>query len=312
MQNVEFKANIFNLEQKNYCKNFFGDDKLRFILRYATGETLSKDANGKGNYSVKLKLSNCEDVYVFNSYYYQDRKNNFFDLNFLPEIITEDDIKPQVKPKKLLEVTAADRGKLIGQDGMIYASLRDVRRGHTKAVAMIVDTHNTAYQLIGEEELSPAYYETWTGHIKNGIAIALENGQSEATRVDGDDIEVTKFDPNWEKAHHVDNATWCVPNFYHWQRMLLPYGENKIYQISYLNNKLGDYESYDFILPKGAKLIEDLNKVGGGFADYNYMIAGGWCYSGDKIADVSMGVSGGNLYWDITSTADKCRYVLTW
>ena len=312
MQNVEFKANIFNMEQKNYCKNFFGDDKLRFILRYATGETLSKDANGKGNYSVKLKLSNCEDVYVFNSYYYQDRKNNFFDLNFLPEIITEDDIKPQVKPKKLLEVTAADRGKLIGQDGMIYASLRDVRRGHTKAVAMIVDTHNTDYQLIGDEELSPTYYETFTGHIKNGIAIALENGYSEATRVDDSDTEVTKFDPAWEKDHHVNNATWLVPNFYHWQRMLLPYGENKIYQMTYLNYNLGKYEPYEFILPKGEKLVEDLNKVGGGFADYNYMIAGGWCYYDEKPTDVSLQVNQGKLYWYIYEPAEKSRYVLTW
>ena len=86
MRNVEFKANIFNLDQKEYCRNFFGDDNLRFILRYATGETLSKDASGKGNYSVKNALSNCEDVYVYNRYYYQHLPNKIYDLNSAPEV----------------------------------------------------------------------------------------------------------------------------------------------------------------------------------------------------------------------------------
>ena len=61
-----------------------------------------------------------------------------------------------------------------------------------------------------------------------------------------------------------------------------------------------------------AKLVEDLNKVGGGFADYNYMIAGGWCYYDEKPTDVSLQVNQGKLYWYIYEPAEKSRYVLTW
>ena len=86
MEDTQFKANIFNQDQGYYCQEFFGNDIPRFILRYATGETLSKDANGKGNYSVKLPLSNCEDVYVYNKYFYQHTHDKLYDLNSEPEV----------------------------------------------------------------------------------------------------------------------------------------------------------------------------------------------------------------------------------
>ena len=84
MENVLFLVKLFyNFPESNHA--FFGDDNHRFIVRYATGEKLSKDANGKGNYSVKSALSNCEDVYVYNKYYYQNEPNGMYDLNKEPE-----------------------------------------------------------------------------------------------------------------------------------------------------------------------------------------------------------------------------------
>ena len=55
---------------------FFGnDDKLRWYVRYKKGSEL-----GGGAYHVKLQMSGCSDVYVYNKYY------GFYDLNADPEV----------------------------------------------------------------------------------------------------------------------------------------------------------------------------------------------------------------------------------
>ena len=90
MHGVKFNAALFNLDPQNDDDGFFDDDYARYIIRYATGEKLSKDANGKGSYDVKLPLSNCEDVYVYNKYFYpgNDGKGQY-DLNSAPEVTPE-------------------------------------------------------------------------------------------------------------------------------------------------------------------------------------------------------------------------------
>jgi hypothetical protein len=63
--------------------DFFDKDKqTRFIIRHATGSELA----GK-NYHVKTALGNgCEEVYVYNRYfYYDDNPNGLYDLNKDPE-----------------------------------------------------------------------------------------------------------------------------------------------------------------------------------------------------------------------------------
>ena len=86
MHGVDFNAALFNLDPENDDDGFFDDDKVRYIIRYSTGEKLSKDANGKGSYAVNVALSNCEDVYVYNKYFYPgpDGKG-MYDLNSDPE-----------------------------------------------------------------------------------------------------------------------------------------------------------------------------------------------------------------------------------
>ena len=88
MQGKEFNIKSFyNHPSSN--TNFFGDNNKRFVLRYATGKQLCQDANGKnGSYNVKTALSNCEDVYVYNRYFYKDAPNGFCDLNKDPEVST--------------------------------------------------------------------------------------------------------------------------------------------------------------------------------------------------------------------------------
>ena len=90
MHGVKFNAALFNLDPQNDDDGFFDDDYARYIIRYATGEKLSKDANGKGSYDVKVPLSNCEDVYVYNKYFYpgNDGKGQY-DLNSAPEVTPE-------------------------------------------------------------------------------------------------------------------------------------------------------------------------------------------------------------------------------
>ena len=75
--------------QEDYNKSFFGDRLIRYIVRYANGETLCKDANGNGKYNVKSALSNCEDVYVYNKYFYRNTEKGMYDLNDPPEITPE-------------------------------------------------------------------------------------------------------------------------------------------------------------------------------------------------------------------------------
>ena len=65
--------NIHNYGQKGYDENW--EPNHAFVVRYATGAELSEGAK----YNTKTKLSNCEDVYVYNQFY------GFTDMNVAPE-----------------------------------------------------------------------------------------------------------------------------------------------------------------------------------------------------------------------------------
>ena len=69
----------------NYGVNgefFDNDSKLRVIVRYKTGKQLSAN----GSYNAKTPISGCEDIYVYNKYFYQP---NGYDLNNDPEVTTQ-------------------------------------------------------------------------------------------------------------------------------------------------------------------------------------------------------------------------------
>ena len=92
VQNMTFNVKDFNVRPERF-QQFFGDTKRRFVLRYATGKQLCKDANGRaGTYNVKTALSNCEDVYVYNKYYFQRTPNKMCDLNQEPEVTVNADV----------------------------------------------------------------------------------------------------------------------------------------------------------------------------------------------------------------------------
>ena len=126
-----------------------------YVVRYTTGEALCKLAGTK--YSWQTAISGCEDVYVYNKYWYD---GNGYDMNAAPEILNENSYKPQ--SKGLSEVTKDDRGKFIGQNGRIYDTKEAAERDRTKAVALVIDVRNTDYTaLIGSKstEFSNSHYE---------------------------------------------------------------------------------------------------------------------------------------------------------
>ena len=303
---------------------FDNDDKLRWYARYKKGSEL-----GGGSYEVKSFISGCTDVYVFNRYYYQDTPNGFCDLSAEPEITSEESSRPKSKP--LSDVQKEDRGKLVGQDGKIYASKMDAEKAGTKAVAMIVDTYNTNYTFEGDpgSQYDQKWYETNKGCIKKGIAIALEDGHlsgetyiqndpyDPAPKADNDITDVKDYDSYWEKSHKVSasSARWMVPNSYHWQRMLLPYGRKKIIMNYIFHDTLVDWtDNNETTIPQMPDFVEDVNAAGGAFKpDEYYLVAAYWCiYHNNETRAYSVLVGDQSpSYWAI-SNPRAARYVLVW
>ena len=295
------------------------EPRYAYVVRYTTGEALCKLAGT--NYSWQTAISGCEDVYVYNYYYYPTGQYGHYDLNSEPQILTEDDLKPKVEiqSKPMEEVTRDDIGKIIGQDGRIYNNKQDAVTAGTTPMAMVADQYSTDYTFINGSSMSQAQWEHLYG-INKGIAIALEDGNLDQTKLklSDDKVTVDKYDPTWYNSHKVEGATWYVPNIYHWQRMLLPHGCTEFWTITYLRENYERLnETYDTWRPGGYKFLQTLDNAGveihTGESSY-YLMAGG--ISGDESMAYSASINRGTKDRSCIAfgwgTADRCRYVLTW
>jgi hypothetical protein len=291
-----------------------------YVVRYTTGEALCKLAGT--NYSWQTAISGCEDVYVYNKYWYD---GNGYDMNAAPEILNENSYKPQ--SKGLSEVTKDDRGKFIGQNGRIYDTKEAAERDHTKAVALVIDVRNTDYTaLIGSKstEFNNSHYEDFY-FIKHGIGIALENGRSNTGNNAGQDYpcpenertEVSDYDKDWYEAHKTSVGKWYVPCAYHWQRMILPYGRKTIQMPSYLYENMNTLiQGYDNLDLKGSEeFVNELKKAGAALEYWeSYVVAGSrYFIEGDNIELPTYAVRSTNVVeWSAPMAGNYTRYVLVW
>ena len=290
------------------------EPRYAYVVRYTTGEALCKLAGT--NYSWQTAISGCEDVYVYNKYWYD---GNGYDMNAAPEILNENSYKPQSKPMN--EVTKDDIGKIIGQDGRIYNNKQDAVTAGTTPMAMVADQYCTDYTFTEEVTISNNQRENLYG-INKGIAIALEDGNLDQTKLKlrDDKVTVDKYDPTWYNSHKVEGATWYVPNIYHWQRLLLPHGCTEFWLMTYFRENFERLnETYDTWRPGGLKFLETLDKAGVEIetdrdAGNEYLMAGG-VTADEKHAystSISRGRSDNYCIEFGYGTANRCRYVLTW
>ncbi len=297
-----------------------------YVVRYATGEALCKMANT--SYDWKTAISGCSPVYVYNFYHYQKDPLGHYNLNINPQILTEDDLKPKEPGKPMAEVTKDDIGKIIGEDGLIYETKLDAQSAGVRPVAMVADTGNTNYTIVGESTRTNAQLEQSNNIIK-GIAIALDDGNFDKSKLlmEDENVKVENYDKTWNNSHSVNGATWYVPNLYHWQRMLLPFGCTKIVTINYLReNYQKMISSYETNLKGVEGFRKALSKVGGDFADKNYdggskyLMAGGVTkknesslnYDAALCIATRIGVDTGPVMELSQENPFCCRYVLTW
>ena len=297
-----------------------------YVVRYATGEALCKMANT--SYDWKTAISGCSPVYVYNFYHYQKEPLGHWNLNITPQILTENDLKPKEPGKPMAEVTKDDIGKIIGEDGLIYETKLDAQSAGVTPVAMIADTGNTNYTIVGESTSTNAQLEQSNNIIK-GIAIALDDGNFDKSKLlmEDENVKVENYDKTWNNSHSVKGATWYVPNLYHWQRMLLPFGCTKIVTIKYLReNYQKMISSYETHLKGVEGFRKALSKVGGDFADKNYdggskyLMAGGVTkknesslnYDAALCIATRIGVDTGPVMELSQENPFCCRYVLTW
>ena len=314
MRGVEFNAKDFYDHQETYSQNFFGDTKRRFIVRYATGEELSKDANGDGTYSVKQPLSNCLDWYVYNKYFYENEQNQMYDLNGGPEETPKD----QEIGKFWENVTKEDVGKIICRNGRIYASMDDVRERKESPVAMVVDVYNTNYSFLGNNNITKENWEKNNG-ITHGIAIALKDGTFDKNWLIPymDLVPVERYDPFFLDKYgmKVSSCKWYVPNMYHWGRMMLPFGASKIMTMDYVRSWLEIYmQEEKNELKQMYRLNERLKEISDDAAlnkDCTYLVAGAgnYGYRGEGFVSI---LNSNNSFWLFPATATACRYVLVW
>ena len=283
-----------------------------YVVRYTTGEALCKLAGT--SYSWQTAISGCEDVYVYNKYWYD---GNGYDMNEAPEILDENSYKTQ--SKGLYQVTKDDRGKFIGQNGKIYDTKEAAERDRTKAVALVIDVRNTDYTaLIGSKstEFGNSHYEDFY-FIKHGIGIALEDGNKPDDFPDDERTEVSGYDKKWYEAHKTTEGKWYVPCAYHWQRMILPYGRKTIQMPSYLyenmNTLIEDYDNNDF---KGSEeFVNEVIKAGAALKYWeSYVVAGArYFIKGDNIELPTYAVRITNVVeWSAPMAGNYTRYVLVW
>ena len=283
-----------------------------YVVRYTTGEALCKLAGTK--YSWQTAISGCEDVYVYNKYWYD---GNGYDMNTAPEILNENSYKPQ--SKGLYQVTKDDRGKFIGQNGRVYDTKEAAERDRTKAVALVIDVRNTDYTaLIGSKstEFSNAHYEDFY-FIKHGIGIALEDGNRPDEFAENERTEVREYDKEWYEAHKTSEGKWYVPCAYHWQRMILPYGLKTIQMHSYLyenmNTMAQGYDNLDFEGSEG--FVNEVQKAGAALKNQDdYLVAGSrYFIEGDNIELPTYAVRISNVVeWGAPMAGQYTRYVLVW
>lgn len=287
-----------------------------FVVRHATGEALCKMAGA--SYHWQNKISGCEDVYVYNKYWYPNTQDHMYDLGYEPEVLTQKDVNPNSKP--ISEVTKEDFGKVIGRDGMIYNSREDAQKARTQAVAMVLGVRDVNYEFLGDGYINQDGLETNVGKIKTGFAIALEDGNYDENKEVKEVTSVSIYDPTWDTNHSVPGATWYVPNYYHWQRMLFPYGLQTIMRYgTYMYSYLFVDGASSVAIPEGTRLYKDLEKLGAGLCSTkkvcDYMIAGTTALNSDNLeVPITMNVTkaDGKLCWSIKDEPDCVRYVLTW
>jgi hypothetical protein len=106
-----------------------------------------------------------------------------------------------------------------------------------------------------------------------------------------------------------------VPNSYHWQRMLLPYGRKKIIMNYIFHDTLVNWtDNNETTIPEMPAFVEDVNAAGGAFKpDENYLVAAYWCiYHNNETRAYSVLVGDQSpSYWAI-SNPKAARYVLVW
>ena len=288
-----------------------------YVVRYTTGEALCKLA-GK-SYSWQTAISGCEDVYVYNYYYYPKEQYGHYDLNSEPQILTEDDLKPKVEiqSKPMEEVTRDDIGKIIGQDGRIYNNKQDAVTAGTTPMAMVADTYNTGYSFITSSSMGNSQWESLYG-IKKGIALALEDGNLGNPKLSDDKVSVDKYDRSWYDSHKVNatGAAWYVPSIYHWQRLLLPHGCTEFWTITYLNeNYMRLYDTSDTWRPGGYKFLQILNEAGVEISTGSqgfYLMASEMAGDADYCMAINRGNKDRTCFEFNKCVAERCRYVLTW
>ena len=291
-----------------------------YVVRHATGEALCKMAGA--DYSWKTRISGCEDVYVYNNYFYPNEQDHFYPLGNEPQVLTEEDLKPKevIKSKPMKEVTVEDIGKIVALDGNIYDSQEDAVKAGTKAVAMVADTRNTNFSFTTNVTMSNSQWESTHGISANGgIAIALENGNVDASKkyLEKESVTVYDYDRAWHESHYVKGAKWYVPNIYHWQRLARPYGCNVFWTITYLRENYLILNSDFSCFIKGAKgFLDKLKAAGVDPPRGTYLMAGGYMEGNLGYMTLGVRIDKGNR--DNTSLylgqgdIDYSRYVLTW
>ena len=192
-----------------------------YVVRYTTGEALCKLAGT--NYSWQTAISGCEDVYVYNKYWYD---GNGYDMNAAPEILNENSYKPQSKPMN--EVTKEDIGKVLAKNGRIYMGVEAAQKAGTEAVAMIVATKEDAFRFTKYDgttaDASGLVSNSVVCHelLKNALAISLncweENVYSNTDRA-GSDFGESGNDES--SSYYVSSGglgKWVGASSYFWQR----------------------------------------------------------------------------------------------
>jgi hypothetical protein len=105
-----------------------------------------------------------------------------------------------------------------------------------------------------------------------------------------------------------------VPNSYHWQRMLLPYGRKKIIRNYIIKEQLEEWtEDNVTTIPEMQAFVKDVHAAGGAFQHNGfYLVAGYWCdyYSETRVYSVLVD-NESPCHWTV-SNPGAARYVLVW
>jgi len=150
MKSIKFDCRTMGDEMSNY-QDFFGDTKLRWVIRHATG----KELNGGSQPAPTSRLQGgCTDVYrYYDEYPDQAEKSGPKGNDDIgPEVADPFSNEPQDIPAKV--------GALVGLDGKFYENKAKCEAAGTQPVAMVVYLSTDGHRV---EKGQP-----WTG-----LALAL-------------------------------------------------------------------------------------------------------------------------------------------